>query len=112
MAMSFPGGVVVKNPPANTERRRGFDPWLGKIPWWQAWQPTPVLLPGKSPWTEEPGGLQSMQSQRAGDNEATEHARMHARGGYERWFRVKQIWVCVLALPLTRCMAWINPLTS
>ena len=26
------------------------------------WHPTPVLLPGKSPWTEEPGGLQSMGS--------------------------------------------------
>ena len=23
------------------------------------WQPTPVFLPGESPWTEEPGGLQS-----------------------------------------------------
>ena len=25
--------------------------------------PTPVLLPGESPWTEEPAGLQSMESQ-------------------------------------------------
>ena len=24
------------------------------------WQPTPVLLPGKIPWMEEPGRLQSM----------------------------------------------------
>ena len=28
------------------------------------WQPTPVLLPGKIPWTEEPGRLRSMGSQR------------------------------------------------
>ena len=28
-------------------------------------QPTPVFLPGESPWTEKPGGLQSMGSQRA-----------------------------------------------
>ena len=34
----------------------GFDPWVGKIPWRRAWQPTPVFLPGESPWTEEPGG--------------------------------------------------------
>ena len=27
-------------------------------------QPTPVFLPGESPWTEKPGGLQSMVSQR------------------------------------------------
>ena len=35
-----------------------------KIPWRRAWQPTPVFLPGESPWTEEPGGLQSMGPQR------------------------------------------------
>ena len=29
-------------------RRLGFDPWVGKIPWRRAWQPTPVFLPGKS----------------------------------------------------------------
>ena len=28
--------------------RPGFDPWVGKIPWRRQWQPTPVLLPGKS----------------------------------------------------------------
>ena len=29
-------------------RRHGFDPWIRKIPWRRKWQPTPVLLPGKS----------------------------------------------------------------
>ena len=24
-----------------------FDPWIRKIPWRRAWQPTPVFLPGK-----------------------------------------------------------------
>ena len=28
------------------------------------WQPTPVFLPGKIPWTEESGGLQSIGLQR------------------------------------------------
>ena len=28
--------------------RCGFDPWVGKVPWWKAGQPTPVFLPGKS----------------------------------------------------------------
>ena len=41
-----------------------FNPWVGKIPWRRVWQPTPVFLPGKSPWTEEPGELQSMGFQR------------------------------------------------
>ena len=36
---------MVKNLPAI--RRPGFDPWVGKIPWRRAWQPTPVFLPGK-----------------------------------------------------------------
>ena len=44
-------------------RRCIFDPWVGKIPWRRAWQPTPVLLPGEShrqrslagysPWVHE-----------------------------------------------------------
>ena len=48
--------------------RPGFDPWVGKIPWRRKWQPPPVFLPGESPWTEEPGGLQSVGSQRVGHN--------------------------------------------
>ena len=28
--------------------RPGFDPWVEKISWRRKWQPTPVLLPGKS----------------------------------------------------------------
>ena len=28
--------------------RPGFDPWVGKVLWRRKWQPTPVLLPGKS----------------------------------------------------------------
>ena len=29
-------------------RRPGFDPWVGKVPWRRAWQPTPKFLSGKS----------------------------------------------------------------
>ena len=47
-------------------KRCGFDPWVRKIPWRRPWQPTPGLLPGESPWTEEPGGLQSIGLQRVG----------------------------------------------
>ena len=53
---------MVKNPPAM------WDTWVRSLgweyPWRRAWQLTPVYLPGESPWTEEPGGLQSMGSQR------------------------------------------------
>ena len=41
--------LVVKNPPTNAGNMRcEFDPWVWKIPWRRAWQPTPVLFPGKS----------------------------------------------------------------
>ena len=57
--MGFPGGSDDKKSTYNGGRPE-FSPWVGKIPWKMAWQPTPVFFPGKSPWTEEPGGLQSM----------------------------------------------------
>ena len=56
--------LVVKNLPSNGGDVPGFDPWVGKIPWRRAGQPTPVFLSGESPWTEEPDGLQSTGSQR------------------------------------------------
>ena len=43
-------------------------------PWRRAWQFTPVFLPGESPWTEEPGRLQSLGSQKIGHNWATKHS--------------------------------------
>ena len=56
---------MVKNLPVNTgDMRLGFNPWVGKTPWRRKWRLTPVFLPGESPQTEEPGGLQSMGSQR------------------------------------------------
>ena len=40
---------MVKSPSANAGRwkRCGFNPWVGKIPWRRAWQPTPGFLPGE-----------------------------------------------------------------
>ena len=59
-------GASGKEPVCQCRRhkRHGFDPWVRKIPWRWAWQATPVFLPGKSPWTEQPGGLQSTGLQR------------------------------------------------
>ena len=43
---------MVKNPPADAghsgNRKHGFDPWVRKIPWRSARQPTPVFLPGET----------------------------------------------------------------
>ena len=53
---------MVKNPPAMREI------WVRSLDWEDSlekgMQPTSVFLPGESLWTEEPGGLQSMRSQR------------------------------------------------
>ena len=46
MPLGFPGGPVVKNPPANPGDL-GFDSWVRKIPWSRKWQPTPVFFPGE-----------------------------------------------------------------
>ena len=66
--VSFPGGTSGKEPPYLCSRHKTpeIDPWVRKMVWRRAWQPTPVFLPGESPWTEEPGGLQFMGSQRVG----------------------------------------------
>ena len=63
--LGFPGGASGKEPTCQCRRHKRLrsDPWVGKIPWRGKRQPTPVFLPGESPWTEEPGGLQSMGSQ-------------------------------------------------
>ena len=38
------------------QRRCGFDPWLGEIPWSREWQTTPVFLPGKFHRQKRPAG--------------------------------------------------------
>ena len=73
---SFPGGASGKEPTCQC-KRPGFDPWGGEIPWKRAGQLTSVFLPGESPWTQEPGGLQPMGSQRVGHNWATKHSTAH-----------------------------------
>ena len=62
-----PGGASGKEPAWQCRRhkRRGFDPWVGKIPWRRKRQPIPVFLPGEFLWTDEPGGLQSIGSDTA-----------------------------------------------
>ena len=47
--MGFPGGTSGKEPTCQCGDMRGrFNPWVGKIPWRKAWQPTQVFLPRKS----------------------------------------------------------------
>ena len=58
--------VVVKNPPVNA-RDEGLIPGLGRSPGGEEGTATHSnILAWRSPWTEEPGGLQSIWSQRVG----------------------------------------------
>ena len=52
-------------------RIHGFDPWVRKIPWRRKRQPHSNILAWEIPWTEEPGRLQSMGSQRVRHDLAT-----------------------------------------
>ena len=50
---------------------RGFDPWVGTIPWRREWQPTPALLPEKSHGQRSLAGLHSPRGHKGWD--MTEH---------------------------------------
>ena len=63
---------MVKKPPANAEdRRRRFDPWVGKTPWRRKWQPTPVFLPGESHRQRSLEGYSPWGHKRVGHDLAT-----------------------------------------
>ena len=57
-SMGFPGGASGKAFPCQYRKhtRCRFDPWVGKMPWKRAWQPTPIFLPGESQGQRGLGG--------------------------------------------------------
>ena len=65
LILGFPGGASGKEPACQCWRHKkhGFDPWVRKIPWRRAWQPTLVFLPGESHGQRSLNGLQSMELQ-------------------------------------------------
>ena len=73
---SFSSGSVVKILPMQEMQ----ETWVWSLGWEDALElemaPYSSSLAWEIPWTEEPGGLQSMVLQRVGHNWATEHARM------------------------------------
>ena len=71
---------TVKNPPSMQEMQRGwFNPWVGKILWRRAWQPTPVFLPGESHRQTSQVGYSPCGCKEKDKAEATLHMRAHAR---------------------------------
>ena len=67
--MAFPGGLVVKNPPANAGDAGDVGLILGlEDPLEKEMATHSSILAWKISWTEEPYGLQSMGSQRVRHN--------------------------------------------
>jgi len=54
--------------------RRGFDPWVEKIPWRRKWQPNSVTLPGESHGQRSLVGYSPQRCRESGMTEATQHA--------------------------------------
>ena len=90
LSYGFSGGTSCKALASQCKRHKrwGLDPWLGKTPFRRAWQPTPISLPGESPWTEMPGGVQSLGLQRV-EHDWSDLAHMHARIGCARMQRIR-----------------------
>ena len=67
--MGFPGAAVVKNLPAMRETQETQVLSLGREDPLDEGMATHSSIPAwKTPWTEEPGGLQSTGLQRVGHN--------------------------------------------
>ena len=77
----FTGGTSSKEVPCQCRRHKSleFVPWVGKIPWRRAWQPTPVFLSGESydrrAWWATVHGVAKSQTQL---KRLSMHACMHA----------------------------------
>ena len=69
---AFQVALGVKNPPANArDMRYRFDPWVRKIPWRNAKQPTPAFLPGESHGQRTLEGYSPWDRKELDTNEAT-----------------------------------------
>ena len=58
-------------------RIHGFDPWVRKIPWRRAWQPTPVFLPGEFHGQRSLAGYSPWDHRESDRTEATWHVCTH-----------------------------------
>ena len=77
--MGFPSGSAVKNLYLQFKilRKHRFHPWVRKIPWRRAWQPTLVLLPGESYGQRSLAGDSSRGHKELNTTEVSEHSCTH-----------------------------------
>ena len=79
MKGGVPGGSVVKNLPGKQEMQVRSLSW--EDPLEKEMVTHSSILSGRIPWTEEPGGLQSMQLQTVGHELATREQQQDGRKG-------------------------------
>ena len=67
--------LVVTNLPPMLEihKRCRFNPWVKKVPWRKAWQPTPVFLPGESQGQSSLEGYSPQGCKESDMTEVNEH---------------------------------------
>ena len=77
----FPVVASQKEPVCQYRRHKkhGFDPWVWKIPWKRAWQPTPLFLPGESHGQRILAGYSPWGGKESDITEATQHTCMHTQ---------------------------------
>ena len=89
LSSGFPGGATDQESACQCRRhkRRGFDPWVWKIPWSRKWHRFSTLV-GSILWTGEPGGLQSTEFQKSGMQRSTHTTQDRQRPQLPRhWVR-------------------------
>ena len=73
--LGSPLGVEILDLPLQSEKRQQRETWVQSLGWEDPLEKEMAthssILAWRIPWTEEPGGLQSMGSQRVGQTEAT-----------------------------------------
>ena len=89
-------------------RRPGFNPWLRKILWRRAWQPTPVFLPG------EFHGQRSLVGYIPRGHKESDVTESLALSLSPHWdsilseFDVRHQWVIVVCYPFSRQRVWLS----
>ena len=76
----------------------GFDPWVGKILWRRAWQPTPVFLPEESHGERSVAGYSPWGRK---ESDMTEELTLHYPSK-QHWFYKALIFLCLLGPPGSR----------
>ena len=81
---AFQVALMIKNLPNNAgPKRHGFNPWVGKIPWRRAWQPTPVFLSGESHGQRSLAGYSPLGCR---ESDTTERLNSNSKPLWMPWF--------------------------